>query len=334
MSADPPQPIDPNFRLELPGFEGPLDLLLYLIQKHELDILDLPISFVAGKYVEYLSLMQKLNLDVASEYLVMAATLAHIKSKSLLPTPPIDQDDDPEDELDPRAELIKRLLEYQKYRKAAADLGARGVAGRDVFPRGIAAPEAQGPGDLAETSVFKLLDAFQKVLLRAKADLSFEVSAERITITERIAEITDELKSRRRCGFEELFAGVTSTYDIVVTFLALLEMAKMNMMRIYQAEPDAPIHIEYRVLDVSEGREGDEVSEGFESVDSFSSDGAGDEADEEHEELNDFDNLGEEAETHEEPEPSAAPDSPDDVEVESEPDSEHDGDPTEPGVDG
>jgi segregation and condensation protein A len=108
-----PEALDPNFRIELPNFEGPLDLLLHLIRKHELDILDLPISFITDKYLEYLGLMENLNLDIASEYLVMAATLAHIKSKMLLPRPPDDQEDDVLDELDPRAELIRRLLEYQ-----------------------------------------------------------------------------------------------------------------------------------------------------------------------------------------------------------------------------
>src|SRR5262245_32314105 len=122
------------FRLELGAFEGPLDLLLHLIQSHELDILDLPIAFITEKYLEYLGLMQELALDVVSEYLVMAATLAHIKSKMLLPAPPAGQDDDPlEDQVDPREELVRRLLEYQKYKAAAEDLAGRGIAGRDVF---------------------------------------------------------------------------------------------------------------------------------------------------------------------------------------------------------
>ena len=140
MSADPPLALDPNFRIELPNFEGPLDLLLYLVQKHELNVLDLPISFVTEKYLAYISVIQSLNLDIAVEYLVMAATLAHIKSKMLLPKPPEDQDDDPEEELDPRAELIRRLLEYQKYKQVAEELGARGVAGRDVFKRRLVSP--------------------------------------------------------------------------------------------------------------------------------------------------------------------------------------------------
>jgi len=246
---DDVQVLDPNFRIELPNFEGPLDLLLHLIKKHELDILDLPIAFVTEKYVAYLSLMETLNLDVASEYLVMAATLAHIKSKSLLPQAPDDQDDDDlEDELDPRSELIRRLLEYQKYKKAAAQLGARGVAGRDVFPRGIPAPKAEGPAPLAEFSVFKLIDVFQKIVKRRQGELSLGIEAERVSIQERMTQITEKLQARERVPFEELFEGYATTYDLVVTFLALLEMAKMRLMRIYQTETDAPIWVEPRVL--------------------------------------------------------------------------------------
>lgn len=254
----PPEPIDPNFRIELPSFEGPLDLLLHLIGKHELDILDLPIAFVTERYLHYISLMKQLNLDVASEYLVMAAKLAHIKSKMLLPTPPADQEDEAEDEGDPREELIRRLLEYQKYKLAAEELGSRGVEGRDVFLRGIPAPEAEGPAPLAETSLFKLLDAFQRVLDRVKGDLAFEVTAERISIQDRIAQIAERLQGKRAVAFEELFDQIRTTYDVVVTFLAILEMAKMRMMRIYQADPHAPIHLEYRVTSADAVPEGDE----------------------------------------------------------------------------
>ncbi|MET0344407.1 MAG: segregation/condensation protein A, partial [Polyangiales bacterium] len=141
--ADGPQG-EQVFRLEVASFEGPLDLLLHLIQGHELDILDLPIAFITEKYLAYLALMKTLALDVVSEYLVMAATLAHIKSKMLLPAPPADQDDDPEDQGDPREELVRRLLEYQKYKSAAEALAGRGLAGRDVFTRGAPAEQAKG----------------------------------------------------------------------------------------------------------------------------------------------------------------------------------------------
>lgn len=258
MSEPSPTPLtegsealDPNFRIELPNFEGPLDLLLHLIRKHELDILDLPVAFITDKYLEYLGLMQGLNLDVASEYLVMAATLAHIKSKMLLPKPPEGQDDEELEEVDPRAELIRRLLEYQKYKTVAEDLGDRAIAGRDVFYGGAPAPSAEGPPPLARVSVFKLLDALKKVAERASASIALEVDAERITIQERIGELVDLLKTRRRCRFDELFEGVSSSYDLVVTFLALLEMAKIRLASIYQTDHEEPIYLEYTLLDAS-----------------------------------------------------------------------------------
>jgi segregation and condensation protein A len=246
---DGPEALDPNFRIELPNFEGPLDLLLHLIRKHELDILDLPIAFITDKYLEYLSLMEGLNLDIASEYLVMAATLAHIKSKMLLPRPPEDQDDEHADEADPRAELIRRLLEYQKYKTVAADLGERAISGRDVFGRGAPPPSADGPPPLKEVSVFKLLDALKKIADRVNASVALEVDAERMTIQDRIGGLVDLLRDRRRCRFDELFEGVSTSYDLVVTFLALLEMAKMRLATIYQTDHEEPIYLEYSLLD-------------------------------------------------------------------------------------
>lgn len=244
---------DPNaFRLSVSGFEGPLDLLLHLIQDHELDILDLPIAFITEKYLEYLKLMGTLALDVVSEYLVMAATLAHIKSKMLLPAPPSDQDDDTLEEMgDPREELVRRLLEYQKYKAAAEGLAARGLAGRDVFLRGAPAEEAKGDAPLGGMTLFNLLDAFNKVLKRANADFSREITAERVTIQDRIHEILDYLREQGRVNFETLFEGYITTYDLVVTFLAMLEMGKQNFVRIYQSDSYAPIYLESAVLDAN-----------------------------------------------------------------------------------
>lgn len=244
MSAE--HPLDPNFVIDLPVFSGPLDLLLHLIQKHELEILDLPISFVTEKYLAYLDIMQQLDLDIASEYLLMAATLAHIKSKMLLPVVPAEQDDSgsPEDEVDPREELIKRLLEYQKYKAAAEDLGTRGVAGRDVFFRGMDAPEAQGPAPLADIGLYKLLDAFQSVVNRAKLDFAREISSERINIQDRISQITEYLTTKKRVVFEDLFDGIATRYDLIVTFMAILEMAKMHLLRVSQDDVKSSIYVE------------------------------------------------------------------------------------------
>ena len=250
-ATDAPEALDPNFRIALPNFEGPLDLLLHLIRKHELDILDLPTAFITDKYLEYLGLMDRLNLDVASEYLLMAATLAHIKSKMLLPRPPEDQDDEDVDEMDPRAELIRRLLEYQKYKRVAEDLGARAITGRDVFFRGSPAPTSNAVQPLAKLSVFKLIDALKSVAKRINAEISLEVDAERMTIQERIGGLVDLLRERRRCRFDELFEDVTTSYELVVTFLALLEMAKMRLASIYQTDHEEPIYLEYTLLDDS-----------------------------------------------------------------------------------
>ncbi|MDP9150646.1 MAG: segregation/condensation protein A [Myxococcota bacterium] len=251
--------------LRLPQFEGPLDLLLHLCQKHELNVLDIPIGFVTERYLEYLAVMQLMQLDVAAEYLVMAATLAHIKSKMLLPAPPPGQEDeeDVEEEGDPREALIRRLLEYQKYKHAAEQLASRGVAGRDVFLRGAAGPSlvdapvglSATPGNLpplAEVPLYALVDAFQRVLDRGKINLSHEIVADRISLSDRIAELSDFLALRKRFSFEEMFeareAGATR-FDLVITFLALLEMTRLRMTRLFQSEPLGPLYIELAASD-------------------------------------------------------------------------------------
>lgn len=242
----------PGYQVVLPTFEGPLDLLLHLIQQHELDIFDIPIGFISQKYVEYILLMQELNIDLASEYLVMAATLAHIKSKMLLPTPPTGQDDDPAEELDPRAELVRRLLEYQKYRHAAEELGASPVLGRDVFMRGVQAPQADGPAPLAKYSVFKLFDSFQKILSRVQQTAEHTIDVDRISISERILQLTDRLKGHGPVAFESLFDEDVDRADLVVTFLALLEMTRLRMMNVLQEGPLEPILVELTLSDAQE----------------------------------------------------------------------------------
>jgi segregation and condensation protein A len=253
---------DGQYRIQLAQFEGPLDLLLHLIQQHELDILDIPVSFVTTKYLEYLSLMTSLAIDVASEYLVMAATLAHIKSRMLLPAPPPGQDDamPGEEDLDPREELVRRLLEYQKYKAAAAELSSReSMVGRDVFLRGMPEPVPEGLAPFAETSVFSLFDAFEKVLKRANIKIEHEVVFDRISITDRMMQLTERLTIRKAMRFEELFEipvsrpepgaapATTTRFDLVITFLALLEMCRLKVARVYQSDPLAPIHVELAV---------------------------------------------------------------------------------------
>lgn len=260
-----------QYRVDIPkaGFEGPLDLLLHLIQQHELDILDIPVSFVTQRFLAYLTVMRTLTIDIASEYLVMAATLAHIKSKMLLPTVPSDQDDGlpGEEEEDPRAELVRRLLEYQKYKAAAADLAERGTLGKDVFGRGSGEPVPEGPAPLASLGVFSLLDAFEKVLKKANIQVDHEVVFDRLTITDRIVELTEKLSARRAMSFEELIlepGRALTRFDIVITFLAILEMAKMRLLRVYQSDPLSPLHVELTV-----------TQEGGEEEGGFSGDGEG-----------------------------------------------------------
>src|SRR5882724_830778 len=268
MSDDPPEtPPEPAdapaaaeerervgvYSVKLPTFEGPLDLLLHLIEEHELDVMDIPIAFVASKYVEYITLMEELNIDVASEYLVMAATLTHIKSKMLLPVVPTDQEDEAEIDHDPRAELVRRLLEYQKYKHAAEQLSGNPVLGRDVFLRGVPAPSVEGAAPLAGLSLFKLLDAFQGVLSRAKTTVDHQIDFERFSITDRINELSDLLKSRGKVLFEQLFEGSHSRGDLIVTFLAILEMTRLRLTRVEQEGPLMPIFIELAVVEDGEG---------------------------------------------------------------------------------
>ncbi len=262
------EPAKGGYSVSLPTFEGPLDLLLHLCQKHELDILDIPIGFVTEKYLEYLAVMQLIDLDVASEYLVMAATLAHIKSKMLLPAPPPGQEDEiSADEEDPREALIRRLLEYQKYKAAGQELAARGVAGRDVFLRGTPIDTAVHTGlpPLAQVALFSLVEAFQNVLSKSKIKLSHDIVHERVTLADRINELVDLLRTHRRLAFEELFVGMQTRFDLVITFLALLEMTRLRMTRLFQVDFDSPIYVEFSAQVTSD----DETALGVGATDAF-----------------------------------------------------------------
>lgn len=236
------------YRVRLENFEGPLDLLLHLIQQHELDVMNIPIGFVTEKYLEYIMLMQELNIDIASEYLVMAATLTHIKSKMLLPPDPSAvEDEEQEPEEDPRLELVRRLLEYQKYKLVAEQLAGRAIFGRDVFGRGLAGPQAEGQAPLAPISLFKLLDSFQGVLRRAKTQIDHEIQLDRLSISDRINQLADVLRERERLAFEDLFEGQKTRAELVVTFLALLEMTRLRMTRLSQESALGPIFVELAV---------------------------------------------------------------------------------------
>jgi segregation and condensation protein A len=230
---------DYTFRLE--GFEGPLDLLLHLIQKNELDIFNIPIALVTEQYLEYLQLMKVLNLDIAGEYLLMASTLLHIKSKMLLPK----SLEEGEEEEDPRAELVRRLLEYQKYKQAALDLEKRPLLDRDVFIRLVTAESEEEPeAERIEVDLFELLEAFRKVLERVKPEAVHEVILEHLSVEDKIQEIMGLLeKENRSMAFHRLFPEQASRRVVVITLLAILELVKMKRIRIFQLAPFETIRI-------------------------------------------------------------------------------------------
>ncbi len=259
-----------GYKIELDVFEGPLDLLLHLVKKHELEILDIPISFITEKYLEYLDMMQAYNLDVAGEYLVMAATLAHIKSRELLPAPEtaeVEGEEAEEDGDDPRQELIRRLLEYQKYKEAAAALDQRPVAGRNVFARGSDQDDAltgEGPGGaapLAEIPLTKLVEAFDRVLSKARVNVAHNVDIDQLSVSDRIGHLVDRLEVEGSFTFASCFSflseGIPASpaqakHEAVVTFLAILEMAKLRLIQLAQAEGDDEIAISRAVVDLRE----------------------------------------------------------------------------------
>lgn len=242
-----------GYNVELDVFEGPLDLLLHLVKKHELDILDIPISFVTQKYLEYLDYMTALNLDVAGEYLLMAATLAYIKSRELLPAPDPLEEEDEDEQLDPRAELIRRLLEYQKYKQAADTLGGQPVVGRNVWTRGVPKREAMSEDveldtlpPLKEFPVLKLIEALDRALSRAKIKLSHEVSIDRLSVAQCISRLTDRLETEQTFSFlscfrffDEELSVAQIKHEAVVTFLSILEMAKLGLIQVKQSETES-----------------------------------------------------------------------------------------------
>ena len=229
-------------RVALPTFEGPLDLLLHLIREHQVDIFDIPIALIAEKYNASLERMQELNLDLAGEFLVMAATLAHIKSRLLLPrTEATPGELETEPEGDPRTELVRRLLTYQKYRQAARDLADRPLLGREVFARrvGVAESDRPGPPPLVDLSVFRLIEALDHVLKSLAPESEHEVVRDRVTLSAAMSRIVARLRAEPEVTFLQLFDGQRRRGEVVVTFLALLELVRLRLVRIRQAE-DSP----------------------------------------------------------------------------------------------
>jgi segregation and condensation protein A len=245
-SADAFRVTLPPFKPGRPPFEGPLDLILHLVKEHEVDLFDIPIAKITESYLATIEAMRELDIDVAGEFLNMAAQLMLMKSKLLLPRTEVAEDAPPEDAgVDPRAELVRRLLEYQKYKAAGEELGGRDILDRTVFARRVRAERpagAEGPEGLADVSVFKLIEALARALEHARPETVHEVAADRLTITDAIARVADVLRLQRRASFEELLAGPPERRhargSVIATFLAILEMAKLKLIRIFQAPLD------------------------------------------------------------------------------------------------
>lgn len=239
------------FKLSLPNFEGPLDLLLHLIREHKLDIFDIPIALITEKYIAHLTRMKEINLDIAGEFLVMASTLLHLKSRMLLPREqqPEGQGEAEENQPDPRQELVRRLLEYQKYKAAAEQLAGNDLLDRDVFPRRVRMDklplDAEEVG-FQEISVFKLIEALDRVLKALEPKFQHEIIRDRLSLSDAIHKVAERLKTGERIGFVALFEGHRTRSQVIITFLAVLEMCKLRLIRVFQGDDEGEIFVAAR----------------------------------------------------------------------------------------
>jgi len=235
-----------SYKVKLEIFEGPLDLLLYLIKKEELNVADIPITRITEQYLDYIRLMEALNLDIAGEFLVMASTLIHIKSRMLLPRPDPAQEDGEAGE-DPREALVRRLLEHQKFKAAAELLHDRELLRGAQFMRGdgsVAAAAGDPFEPELEVDLFSLLTAFRGVLERASRRPSMVLPPDQISMEDRIQQLLARLSETEACGFEDLFTdGDGSRAFMIVTFLALLEMIRLKLVRVFQSGGFGPIRV-------------------------------------------------------------------------------------------
>ena len=237
-----PESEDPLFRVALPAFEGPLDLLLFLIKKHEMDILDLPVATITQRYLQHLELMTELNIDFAADFLQMASELIYLKSRLLVPQPQ-EAGDEIDENFDPRADLIRRLLEYQKYKEAGEQLKQREVLGRDVFVRAVPVDPSLIPTDneLGEVPLYKLVEALDRVLAKAKVEIKHEVMLETLSVADKLQHLIDRLTLEPVISFFSLFEGAKTRREIIATFLAILEIGKMKLARLQQLDADDDI---------------------------------------------------------------------------------------------
>jgi segregation and condensation protein A len=232
------------YQVRIENFEGPLDLLLHLIKKNEINIYDIPIAMIAQQYLNYLEAMKDLNLTVAGEFLVMAATLLQIKSKMLLPDE--ESADDDEDGPDPREELVRRLLEYKTFKEAARQLDTQERMWRDIYTRPAMSSDAEAAADetmLDNIGLFDLVDALQGILNRNPGKKLLEIIPDSLTVRDRMNVILEALEGQESVGFEALFEASCHRLVIIVTFLALLELIRLRTVRVYQAENFGPIMV-------------------------------------------------------------------------------------------
>lgn len=226
-----------SYEIKLDIFEGPLDLLLYLIKKNEIDIYNIPIALITEQYLQYLEAMRSLNLDLAGEYLVLASTLIHIKSRLLLPVE-ADENNEDETEGDPREELVRQLLEYQAFKEAALKIDGRPLLERDVFVRGYPLIEDKGDSTdeiLEEINLFELVEAFHKIIASLDSTGALEIDTEKMTLADRINDIMEKLTEEKNLTFLELLGDCSDRKKVVYTFLALLELMKLRLIRVYQS---------------------------------------------------------------------------------------------------
>ncbi|HWI40061.1 MAG TPA: segregation/condensation protein A [Verrucomicrobiae bacterium] len=231
-----------HYKVRLESFEGPLDLLLHLIRKNEVSIYDIPIFDITRQYLEHLQLMKELNLEIAGDFLVMASTLLQIKSRMLLPTP--SEDVSEEEEEDPRTELVRRLLEYTKYREAGLELERRNLLGREVFARTFLSAEVENLAEEeapADVDLFLLVDAFRTLLARAPREVLHEVTAETVNIADRMTSVLEAMQQGGAVSFLDLFPEGSTRHFIVATFLAVLELCRLRMLKVMQNEQHGTI---------------------------------------------------------------------------------------------
>ena len=228
-----------SYKVQLPFFEGPMDLLLHLIKKNEIDIYDIPIAFITEQYLGYIEMLKVLNLDSIGDFLLMAATLMYIKSKMLLPPTP----DEEGEEADPREELVKRLVEYKKFKEAAESLGKREQYYSELFDMEAKVEGIEKEEILLEVSIFDLISAFRDITSRIVEKGFHEVTARKMTITDKISHIMEKLNAQSSLTLQDLFLEMTSKLEMVVTFLAVLELIRLKLIKVVQRSPFATIEI-------------------------------------------------------------------------------------------